>query len=112
MLTYVCVILIDFQAHRDAFIQNMGNNITSAMYCQYRIAVNTVDHRTPFVSTIKLLMSCMKVISNDDDDDNNNNNLWLYVNVFNWLTWLAVTTKQFSYISRISPQFLNILCNG
>ena len=22
MLTYVCVILIDFQAHRDAFIQN------------------------------------------------------------------------------------------
>ena len=38
MLTHVCVILIDFQAHRDAFIQNdcleMSLNVKAREYLQ------------------------------------------------------------------------------
>ena len=36
MLTYVCVVLIDFQAHRDAFIQNI---MVSVDICNLTVGV-------------------------------------------------------------------------
>ena len=32
MLTYICVIIIDFQAHRDAFIQNVLKYVPEVAY--------------------------------------------------------------------------------
>ena len=67
---------------------NMGNNITSATYCKYRITVNNVHHR----NTGCFNCTTVNALHEGDNElwwwwyNNNNNNLWLYINVFNRLT--------------------------
>ena len=48
---------------------NMGNNITSAMYFKYRIAVNTAHHRNTVYLNYIIVNVLQKVITNDDKNN-------------------------------------------